>query len=80
MLETVFPDRVAPEQRSFAPALCAREQHARMLAIAAARRLRAYERARAQREEDARTWKLFAPVALTKAATLRRDPAFPQLP
>lgn len=69
------------EARSFAePRPTAREEHARMLNIAAARRLRAYERACAQRQEDARTWKSFAPVALNKAATLRRDPEFPQLP
>ena len=51
-----------------------------MLNIAAARRLRAYERTCAQRQEDAVQWKQFAPVALNKAAALRRDPEFPQLP
>ena len=51
-----------------------------MLNIAAARRLRAYERACAHRQEDATQWKQFAPVALNKAAALRRDPEFPQLP
>ena len=51
-----------------------------MLNIAAARRLRAYERACAQRQEDATQWKQFVPVALNKAAALRRDPEFPQLP
>ena len=30
--------------------------------------------------EDAVQWKQFAPVALNKAAALRRDPEFPQLP
>lgn len=73
--------QVAQESRSFAehrPSV--REAHARMLNIAAARRLRAYERACAQRAEDARTWKSFAPVALNKAAALRQDPEFPPLP
>lgn len=73
--------QVAQETRSFAePKSCAREEHARMLNIAAARRLRALERACAQRVEDASQWKQFAPVALNKAAALRRDPEFPQLP
>ena len=72
---------VAEESRSFAePRLCVRQEHARMLNIAAARRLRAYERACAHRQEDATQWKQFAPVALNKAAALRRDPEFPQLP
>jgi len=72
---------VARETRSFAePQPGARQAHAHMLAIAAARRLRAYERARAHRDEDASQWKQFAPVALTKAAALREDPEFPQLP
>ena len=72
---------VTEESRSFAePRPCGRQEHARMLNIAAARRLRAYERACAQRQEDAVQWKQFAPVALNKAAALRRDPEFPQLP
>ncbi len=78
------PDRsaqVAQETRSFAePKACAREEHARMLNIAAARRLRAYERACAHRDEDASQWKRFAPVAVSKAATLRPNPEFPPLP
>jgi len=78
------PDRaaqIAQEARSFAePRPCVREEHARMLNIAAARRLRAFERTCAHRDEDASQWKQFAPVALNKAAALRRDPEFPQLP
>jgi hypothetical protein len=69
---------VAQEARSFAEP--ARQAHAHMLAVAAARRLRAYERTLAHRDEDASQWKRFAPVALTKAAALREDPEFPQLP
>ena len=85
MLESkAVPDpaaHVAEELRSFAePRPCGRQEHARMLNIAAARRLRAYERACAQRQEDATQWKQFVPVALNKAAALRRDPEFPQLP
>lgn len=73
--------QVAQEARSFAePKTCVREEHARMLNIAAARRLRAFERATAHRDEDASQWKRFAPVAVHKAADLRRDPEFPQLP
>lgn len=75
------PSMLAVEPRSFAaPRVAGRDEHARMLNIAAARRLRAYERLLAQRHEDASTWKLFAPVAVNKAATLRQAPEFPQLP
>jgi len=66
------------EPRSWQPT--AREAHAYMLKVAAARRLRAFERAGAHREEDAASWKMLAPLALTKAANLRLDPDFPLLP
>lgn len=66
------------EPRSWQPT--AREAHAYMLKIAAARRLRAFERQGAHREEDAACWKQLAPLALSRAANLRHDPDFPQLP
>jgi len=69
---------MSDEPRSWQPT--ARETHAYMLKIAAARRLRAFERAGAQRGEDAQCWKQLAPLALSKAANLRRDPDFPLLP
>ncbi|MGE5502541.1 MAG: hypothetical protein ACM3W4_11515 [Ignavibacteriales bacterium] len=69
---------MSDEPRSWQPT--AREAHAHMLKIAAARRLRAFERSSAHREEDAVSWKLLAPLALTKAANLRLDPDFPALP
>lgn len=72
---------VVQETRSFAEARpTAREEHARMLNIAAARRLRAFERACAHRPEDAQAWKQFAPVAVNKAASLRRQSEFAPLP
>ena len=66
------------EPRSWRPT--AREAHAHMLKVAAARRLRAFERAGAERAEDAECWKLLAPRALTRAADLRHDPDFLPLP
>jgi len=62
------------------PQPTARSEHARMLAIAAARRLRAQERAGHNRPEDADYWKAVAPSALGKARALRQDEAFPGLP
>lgn len=56
----------------------ARGEHARMLAIAAARRLRAVERAGLYRAEDAQYWKAVAPSALSKARSFR--PEFAPLP
>lgn len=56
----------------------ARSEHARMLAIAAARRLRAAERAGLYRTEDAAYWKAVAPSALNKARGFRL--AFAPLP
>jgi hypothetical protein len=81
---------VAPEPRSFDSSFTvvgksfhpdqtnARGEHARLLAIAAARRLRALDRLRGDRLEDAEYWLACAPVAVTKAAGLR--PEFPPLP
>lgn len=66
------------EPRSWQPT--ARETHAYMLKVAAARRLRAFERKGAQRDEDAACWKQLAPLAVSRAAGLRRDPEFPTLP
>lgn len=50
-----------------------RAAHARLLAVAAARRLRAIDRLRGERREDAEYWLACAPVALVKAAQLRSD-------
>ncbi len=57
-----------------------RAEHARMLAIAAARRMRAAERAGLHREEDAGYWKAVAPTAIRKARVLRRHCSFASLP
>lgn len=57
-----------------------RGEHARMLAIAAARRMRAAERAGLHREEDAGYWKAVAPTAVRKARVLRRHCGFASLP
>jgi hypothetical protein len=58
----------------------ARGEHARMLAIAAARRLRAQERVVNARAEDADYWKAVAPSALGKARDWRGDETFVGLP
>jgi hypothetical protein len=62
------------------PRLTLREQHAHMLVVAAARRLRARERMGVQRHEDADYWKSVAPSAVNKARGLREDPSFQRLP
>jgi hypothetical protein len=51
-----------------------------MLAIAAARRLRAMERAGLDRNEDAAYWKAVAPSAIGKAHEWRMTDAFRALP
>lgn len=62
------------------PQPTARGEHARMLEIAAARRLRALERAEHNRPEDAEYWKAVAPSAVGKARALRNGEDFPGLP
>ncbi|HWE46364.1 MAG TPA: hypothetical protein VG407_10085 [Caulobacteraceae bacterium] len=57
-----------------------REQHAHMLVVAAARRLRAQQRLGVQRHEDADYWKSVAPSAVNKARGLREHPSFQVLP
>ena len=57
-----------------------REEHAHMLVVAAARRLRAQERLGVQRHEDADYWKSVAPSAVNKARGLREHPSFQVLP
>lgn len=54
-----------------APEPAARSEHARMLRIAAARRLRAQERAQVGRLDDAAYWKAVAPAAMRRARHLR---------
>jgi hypothetical protein len=63
-----------------APRRTAREEHARLLVIAAARRLRAFERMTLQRHEDAEYWKAVAPSAVHRAAALREHTSFAPLP
>ncbi len=58
----------------------ARSEHARMLAIAAARRLRAMERLLDRRTEDADYWKAVAPSALGRARDWRVTDGFAGLP
>ena len=62
------------------PRLTPREQHAHMLVVAAARRLRAQERLGLQRHQDADYWKSVAPSAVNKARGLREHPSFQVLP
>lgn len=72
----------AKRLRSFRPQpqATARGEHARMLAIAAARRLRAAERMGLQRHEDASYWKEVAPSAIGKARQWREFGGFAPLP
>jgi len=57
-----------------------RAMHARLLANAAARRLRAIERAAAHRDDDAGYWKAACPMVVAKAAALRSAMSFSPLP
>jgi hypothetical protein len=57
-----------------------REEHAHLLEVAAARRLRAVERMNGQRHDDAEYWKAIAPSAVRRAAGLREHPSFAVLP
>ena len=68
--------------RAFAPepVQTSRGRHAQLLEFAAARRLRAINRAGAGRSEDAGYWKAVAPTAVYKAASLREDRSFASLP
>ena len=68
-----------PVQRPVVPAT-ARSEHAKMLNIAAARRLRAYERASVNRPDDAEYWKAVAPAAIQRAAQARLGEGFRRLP
>lgn len=57
-----------------------RALHARLLANAAARRLRAVERAAARRDADADYWKSACPMVVAKAAALRSTISFSPIP
>ena len=54
--------------------------HAKLLANAAARRLRAAERIAAHRDADADYWKAACPMVVAKAAALREERSFSPLP
>lgn len=68
-----------PVHRPIVP-VTARSEHARMLTIAAARRLRAFERTSVGRAEDAEYWKAVAPAAIQRAAQARLGDTFRRLP
>lgn len=86
----MFMSFVKPEARTFDTSLSVvsepvrpyaprpRAEHAHLLEIAAARRLRAMDRRRDARLEDADYWIACAPAAVAKAAGLRE--AFRPLP
>jgi hypothetical protein len=69
---------ITPPERQ--PQRTAREEHARLLSIAAARRLRAADRMNLQRHDDAEYWKAVAPSAVHKATALRERTSFAPLP
>jgi len=72
-VEPIGPDAVAVPGSPVIHDLTPRALHARLLENAAARRLRAIERRRAQREDDAGYWFSAAPIAIRKACELRRE-------
>lgn len=57
-----------------------RALHAKLLANAAARRLRAVERAAAHRADDADYWKAACPAVVARATALREERSFVRLP
>ena len=78
--EPIGPDRVATPFSPPVPEECPRALHARLLANAAARRIRAVERMNAHRDDDADYWLHAAPVAVERATELRCGGMFPTLP
>lgn len=79
-VEPTGPDAVAVPGSPAIQALPLRALHARLLDNAAARRMRAVERRRADREDDAGYWFGAAPVAVRKACEIRCDAAFAAIP
>lgn len=79
-IEPTGPDRVATPYSPRVEEDCPRALHARLLANAAARRMRAIERRDALREEDYDYWVHAAPVAVERAAELRYQGRLPRLP
>lgn len=75
-----FQAQPVPARTQYPVPATARSAHAHMLEVAAARRLRALERAGAHRIEDADYWKAVAPAALAKARALREARSFAPLP
>jgi hypothetical protein len=75
-----FHAQPVPVRPNYPVPATARSAHAHMLEVAAARRLRALERAGAHRPEDADYWKAVAPAALAKARALREARSFATLP
>ena len=75
-----FAGKAVPSRPDYPVQETARAAHAHMLEVAAARRLRAIERAGAHRTEDADYWKAVAPAALAKARALREARSFALLP
>lgn len=79
-IRPIGPDAVATPGAPRVDEPSARAMHAKLLANAAARRLRAIERAAAHREDDADYWKAACPVVVAKAAALRSAQSFSALP
>ncbi len=75
-----FAGQAVPTRPDYPATATARSTHAHMLEVAAARRLRALERANAHRDEDAEYWKAVAPAAIAKARALREERSFAALP
>ncbi len=80
-VEPIGPDAVAVPGSPAIAELSPRALHARLLENAALRRMRAIERRRALREDDAGYWFSAAPIAIRKASELRcESKSFAPLP
>lgn len=81
VVEPVGPDPVAVPGSPAIAEVSPRALHARLLANAAARRLRGLERRQSHRDADADYWLHAAPVAIRKASELRlEDRSFAPIP
>jgi len=79
-VEPIGPDAYATPGSPPIPEDSPRALHARLLANAAARRLRAVERRAAYRFEDADYWLHAAPAAVERACEMRAAGRLPRLP
>lgn len=80
VIQPTGPDALATPGSPAIVEASPRAMHAKLLANAAARRLRAIERAAAHRIDDAGYWKAACPAVVARATALREERSFAPLP